>query len=43
VVRWPDGKIEIIDEEDLNRYAASYHLTNELFEKAIETARSILG
>jgi protein associated with RNAse G/E len=42
VVRWPDGKIEIIDEEDLNRYAASCHLSNELFEKATETARDIL-
>jgi protein associated with RNAse G/E len=42
VVRWLDGKIEIIDEEDLNRYAASCHLTNELLEKAIETARNIL-
>jgi protein associated with RNAse G/E len=42
VVRWPDGKIEIIDEEDLNRYAASCHLNNELFEKAIETVRNIL-
>jgi hypothetical protein len=41
VVRWPDGKIEIIDEEDLNQYAASCHLSNELFEKALETARNI--
>lgn len=41
VVRWPDGKVEIIDEDDLHRYSASCHLSNELLETAIETARNI--
>ncbi len=41
VVRWPDGKAGIIDEELLNRCFKSGFLSEELKEKAIQTAHEL--
>ncbi|MCP4114116.1 MAG: DUF402 domain-containing protein [Desulfobacteraceae bacterium] len=38
VVRWPDGKVAVIDEEDLNRYFESGYLSWKLKDTALKTA-----
>lgn len=41
VVKWPDGTVDIIDEELLERHAEAGYLSKALQEKAGETAREL--
>ncbi len=41
VVKWPDGKVEIIDEEILNRQFESGYLSEALKQKAKKTAHEL--
>jgi protein associated with RNAse G/E len=42
VVRWPDGRAEIVDQEDLDWYAAAGCIGTELYARAMDTARRLL-
>lgn len=41
VVRWPDGKAQIIDEEGLRRHWEAGFLSKTLKERAVQTAREL--
>lgn len=41
VVRWPDGKTQIIDQENLNRYLEGGYLSKALKERADKTAQEV--
>lgn len=42
VVKWPDGRAEIIDRDDLERHFAAGYLGTELYTMALDTARQLL-
>jgi len=41
VVRWPDGKVQIIDEENLRRHMEAGFLSKTLTERAAQTAHEL--
>ncbi len=41
VVRWPDGRAQIIDEEGLRRHMEAGFLSKTLTERAVQTAREL--